>query len=385
MARLARLEVFTVPVPVTGTFRFASGTAGRAGDSAPVVLVKATDDDGVSGWGEGRPMPSWSYETAASVSSALRDHLGPAVVGVQADDRWGLHDRMRRAVGLGPTTGMPVAKAALDVALADLAARASGRTLRAFLGGADSRRRVELSWTVTAHDPVEAGEVATEAREAGFRHVNYKVGVEPATDVAVAGALRSATGPDGVVWADANQGLGLGAARLLAERLRDVGCDLLEQPLRADLAHQMRALRQATTLPLAVDESSVSPSDLLPLAAEGVVDHLVVKVTRSGGLWPTLQQLAVAEAAGLGVLVSGLTDCLLTKVAACQVATVVGCTGPAGLNGSQFLDESRLFPAKGDIEGGGTVTLPDTPGLGVAPDEDAVRATATETSLVRPD
>ena len=89
---------------------------------------------------------------------------------------------------------------------------------------------------------------------------------------------------------------------------------------------------------------------------------------RSGGIWPTLQQMATAEAAGLPLLVSGLTDSLLTKVAACQVALVYGFEGPAALNGSQFVDESALFPDKARIEFDGAVHLGSEPGIGVVPD-----------------
>lgn len=54
------------------------------------------------------------------------------------------------------------------------------------------------------------------------------------------------------------------------------------------------------------------PCAILYVTIEGLVDYLVVKVTRSGGLWPSLQQLAVAAAAGLPFLVSGLTDSFLS-------------------------------------------------------------------------
>lgn len=58
------------------------------------------------------------------------------------------------------------------------------------------------------------------------------------------------------------------------------------------------------------------------------------------------------------LLVSGLTNSLLTKLAVCQVAAAFGCAGPAALNASQFTDESVLFPSKADVESGGTVHLP---------------------------
>ena len=372
MRRIESIEIFPVLLPVIETFQFASGSAGAAGGKAPHVFVKATDSEGEVGWGEGRPVPQWSYETLETVETTIRDHLAPALLGLPVADRWGLHRRMRATIGRGPSTGQPIAKAAIDLAIHDLCGKVAGMSLRTFLGGGDERDFVELSYTVTGHDATAVGEEVTAAREAGFRHFNFKAALASGADPEVAGAVREAAGPEAFVWADANQGYKLHQAREAAPRLAAAGVDVLEQPLPADRMHLMRQLRKSVRIPLAVDESSVSPADFFAHAADGLVDYLVVKATRSGGVWPTLAQISVAEAAGLPVLVSGLTDGLLTKLAVCQVAAAFGCSGPAALNGSQFTDESALFPNKADVESGGIVHLPAEPGIGVRPDEDAL-------------
>lgn len=364
-----RVEVFPVQLPVVKTFQYASGSAGTAGGAAPHVFVKVTDSHDETGWGEGRPHPAWAYETLESVTSTIRGYLAPAIVGLPVSDRWGLHQRLHQAIGRGPSMGQPVAKAAVDMAVHDLCARAAGLSLRSFLGGSDARANVALSYTVTAHDAEAAAAEVGEACGAGFKHFNFKAAVAPATDVAVARAVRDVAGPDAFVWADANQGFVLPEARRLVGELASIGVNVLEQPMAADRLHLLRQLRQACPLPLAVDEASVGPADFFAYAAEGLVDYLVLKVTRSGGIWPTLQQIGTAEAAGLPLLVSGLTDSLLTKVAVCQVALVFGFEGPAALNGSQFIDESALFPDKSRLESAGSVHLDAAAGLGVRPDE----------------
>ena len=68
----------------------------------------------------------------------------------------------------------------------------------------------------------------------------------------------------------------------------------------------------------------------------------------------------------------GLTDGLLTKLAACQLSCAFAGAKPAALNGSQFIDESALYPTKATLESRGTITLSDEPGVGVAPDESAI-------------
>lgn len=370
---IAHVEVFPVGLRMIRTFVFASGSAGRSDGTAPHVFVKLTDSDGRVGWGEGRPSPGWSYETPESVTSTIESYLGPAIIGVPTTDRYGLHQRMNRVIGRGTSTGMPVAKAALDLAIHDLAARHADQSLRAYLGGADERRGVELSYTVTAHTESDVAEDVARGHQSGIRHFNYKVAVHPETDVRVGAQLRRLAGTDAFISADANQALSLVDAVRLAEQLRDVGVDLLEQPLPADAFDALGALRARTSLPLAVDESAISPTDFFRHAAAGLVDYLVIKLSRSGGLWPSTQQAAVAGAAGLGVILSSLTDSLLAKVAACQLAAAVGSTGPAALNGSQFIDEAAVYPGKDEVERGGSVILPDAPGIGVAPDEDELR------------
>ena len=69
-----------------------------------------------------------------------------------------------------------------------------------------------LSYTVTAHGAGAVREEIAAARAAGFRHVNFKIAVEPRSDAAVAAAVRDAAGPEAFVWADANQGLTLPGA-----------------------------------------------------------------------------------------------------------------------------------------------------------------------------
>ena len=64
---------------------------------------------------------------------------------------------MQATIGRGPSTGQPIAKAALDLAVHDLCARAAGMSLRTFLGGGDERSCVGWSFTVTAHDAAAVG------------------------------------------------------------------------------------------------------------------------------------------------------------------------------------------------------------------------------------
>src|SRR5579883_1380513 len=250
MRTIEKIEVFPVRLPITGTFRFASGSAGQAGETAPFVLVKMTDSTGEVGWGEGRPMPQWSYETVETVTSTIRNYLAPALLGLPVTDRWGLHQRMQSAIGRGPSTGQPVARAALDMALHDLCARVAGLPLRSFLGGSSARDTVDLSYTLVEHEAEAVRQEVFDAREKGFRHFNFKAAMRPGTDPLLAQTIRQAAGPDAFVWADANQGFQLHEARTIAWDFAVSGINVLEQPFPADQPHLMRNLRNSCPIPL---------------------------------------------------------------------------------------------------------------------------------------
>jgi len=373
MSRIRSVEVFPVGVRVKSTFTFASGSAGGAGDEAILIYVKILDEDGVVGWGECRPIRQWSYETPESAVTTIRRYLAPAVIGHDVSDRAGLHVKMNAAIGRGTSTGQPIAKSAIDLAIHDLAAKRAGLPLREFLGGSRQRRDLAVSFTITGHDADQAQQQMQAGQAEGFRHFNFKAAVQPETDIAVAKVLKQTIASGGFLWSDANQGFDLAGAKYVARAFEDIGVGILEQPLPADQFGGMTELRRATRIALAVDEASVSPGDFLNYVVAGLVDCLIIKVTRSGGLWPSLQQIAIAQAAGLPMLVSGLTDGLLTKLAACQLASVFGIDGPVALNGSQFIDEAGLYPAKSEVERGGNIRLNDAPGIGVEPDLDYLK------------
>jgi L-alanine-DL-glutamate epimerase-like enolase superfamily enzyme len=378
MSRIKSVEVFPVAVRASSTFTFASGSAGGAGDEVILIYVRIRDEDGQTGWGECRPMWQWSYETPEAAVSTIRRYLAPAIIGHELTDRAGLHARMNAAIGRGTSTGQPIAKSAIDLAAHDLLAKRAGLSLREFLGGSRERRELSISFTITGHEAGEAREQMRAAQDQGFTHFNFKAAVKPDTDIAVARALKQTIASGGFLWSDANQGFDVVGAKYVAHAFEEIGVDILEQPLAADRLSGMAELRRATRIPLAVDEASVSPTDFLNYVTAGLVDYLVIKVTRSSGLWPSLQQIAVAQAAGLPMLVSGLTDGLLTKMAACQLASVFGMTGPVALNGSQFLDESELYPGKAAVERGGALRLNDQPGIGVEPDADYLKRFARD-------
>src|SRR5439155_8802061 len=113
------------------------GSVGDPASGAPHVYLCLTTDDGQVGWGEARPSHRWSYETIESVVATIRGYFAPALIGLPAWDRDAIARAMDREIAPGISTGCPIARSAIDMALHDLLARAAGVSLGAFLGGRD--------------------------------------------------------------------------------------------------------------------------------------------------------------------------------------------------------------------------------------------------------
>lgn len=365
-ARIARVETFLARYPVAGAFKFFTA-AGGAAPTRDTVFVRITDDAGRVGWGQSVPSRTWSYETTESVRSTIDLYLGPALLGRDVFDIDGLWRVMNAAIAGSFSTGQPIAKAGVDLALFDLAGRIRQQDAGQRWGRA-SGRPVTLSWTL---NPRDLGDVAREidaARARGFGNFNVKVGVDAAFDLEVCREIRRQA-PGAFVWVDANGGYDLETALAVAPRLAELGIAAFEQPLPANRLAGYRRLRAQGALPILMDEGIVSLTDLREFHELGLLDGVAVKVSRCGGLTEARRIVAYVAEHGLQFFASGLTDPDVALAACLHLFSAFGLPHPAALNAPQLLRGSVLrTPLR--IEGDQAYP-PAGAGLGVEVEVDA--------------
>ncbi|MBI1847338.1 MAG: mandelate racemase [Candidatus Rokubacteria bacterium] len=375
--KIASVDVFVLEFPVKAVFVLAGGVAAAPGAKSPRVLVKVVTDDGGAGWGEATPTPRWTYETTETIVTTLRRYLAPAVIGLEAWDLAGLHHAMERAIAPGLTMGSPLAKSAIDVAVHDAVARRQGVPLHELLG---RRRRTEfdLTWMVTTVSPRDADRLAREGLDAGYDSFECKVGMHgEAGDLELVTRTREIIGQR-TLQVDANRGYRLDAAIRQARCFEELGVTLFEQPLDGLNLSGYRRLVAATATPIGIDETLRSLADLLEYVRHDAIGVAVAKVQRNGGFWYSRQLCEMAQAAGLGLSLSGLTETDLGLAAGLHLAAAFDIN-PLQLNGPQYIDTT--FLRERVWKGGGRVALPAGPGLGVEVDEDYVRAHAVALTL----
>jgi L-alanine-DL-glutamate epimerase-like enolase superfamily enzyme len=362
-APIRTVEVFPVNYPVTAYFKFLPKPA------RPSVFVKVTCEDRTFGWGQSVPLPTWSYETLESATSALRNYLGPAVIGKSPVDIEGAHRLMNKAIANSFSTGMPIAKAGLDLALHDLAGKLAGKSLPE-LWGRQPLQRIALSWTVNVKAVEEVEPLMAEGRKRGYRHFNIKVAPDPKFDIALAKEVRRLA-PDCFLWADGNGGYDTDTALSVAPKLRQAGVDVLEQPVAPNNLSGLAALKRQGALPIILDEGVVSVIDLEEFQKLKLLDGVALKPARTAGLFDARRQVEFLERNKLMFLGSGLTDPDVSLAASLLLFGAYGLKHPAALNGPQFLAGSFLKQPFRVEEG--SLRVPTGPGLGIEVDEEKVR------------
>lgn len=373
---IERIDLYPARYPMTGYFKFFSGPDGSAGRDC--ITIKITTDKGV-GWGQSVPIAKWSYETLATATVALRDYFAPALIGHDAADIAGAHHKMDLAIAPGFSTGMPITRAGIDIALWDLQGRVLEKSITE-LWEMNTGDPLTLSWTLNVTKIEDVDKLIKQARERGYENFNIKVAPDPDFDVALAKAAREAA-PNAFLWADANCGYDTETALKTAPRLAVAGVDILEAPLRPNSFRGYQALRKQAALPVYMDEGVVSPSDLEEFIALKMLDGLACKPARCGGLSSNKAQIELILKHGLEWVGSGLTDPDLSLAATLHLYTAFDLKKPAALNGLQFLTASIL--EKPILDTNGKMACPVGPGLGVEVNEDKLEQLTANSSMRR--
>jgi muconate cycloisomerase len=366
--RIARVEAIPARVPFKIDFRIGRGQVGAAGVGGDHVFVRLETTAGAVGWGEVRALPTWSYETVEAITFAVRNYFADLLLGRDPFELNAIHRAMYERLTPAVSNGQPFAKAAVDIALHDLMGQIAGVPVHALLGGR-VREHVELTYALSIAAP-EA--MADAAREASFCSCfKVKVAGDPAADAARVAAIAAAA-PNATLWLDANQSYSPALVGPLLDAIRDIPrVFCLEQPVKSVDWFGMQRVRRSSRLPLAIDEGAFSSFDLARVARLEAADLVVLKVCKSGGLRECGKSATVAEANGIGLLGSGLTESGVGLAASVHFFSTLDTLLPPELNGPEFLADLLVDGLEID---GARVRVPDGPGLGVRVNESAIRA-----------
>jgi L-alanine-DL-glutamate epimerase-like enolase superfamily enzyme len=183
----------------------------------------------------------------------------------------------------------------------------------------------------------------------------YKVKVGTEGDMERLRALRDAT--DAPFRVDANAGWTLDEAKEKIPALRELGVEMVEQPLAKDDWSGMKTLYEESPLPLYADEACVGRSDVA--ACIGHFHGINIKLTKCGGITPALEMVGMARKAGLGLMLGTMNESSIGTAAMAHLSPLFDMLDA---DGPLLLSEDM---ATGLAYKEGRLTIPEGPGLGV--------------------
>jgi L-alanine-DL-glutamate epimerase-like enolase superfamily enzyme len=333
-------------------------TSLRSTTTVETTLVEVVTGDGEHGFGEAPQVWRVTGESLASTEACLSGPLRDVVLGRDPDDLHDLLVAVENAV-----VGNHGAKAAMDVALHDLAARRLGVPLSRFLGG--STRSVKTDVTISAGEVDQIGADAAKRVGDGFATLKLKVGTDAKGDVARVARVREEVGPDVTIRLDANQGWTAREAIRAIRAMEDAGAgiELVEQPVAAWDLEGLAAVTAAVDTPVMADESCFGIRDLSAVIRHRAAGLVNVKLAKCGGLRVARTMLELAAAHGVGAILGSMMEGPIGVGAAASLAAAHGSPTVNDLDAAWWLKDS---PLDGGLRyDGDTVVLPDRPGLGI--------------------
>jgi len=319
-------------------------------DIAQNVLV-ALDHEGLRGLGEAHP-PAYFGEDREKVRRALESLRGRLEAALSIGN-W------ESAIGnlldsLPPEVGESrAARAAIDIALHDLAGQLAGLPLwRLF--GLDPDATPVTSFTIAIASVEEMQAYVAEAER--YPILKIKMGTD--RDIEILEGIRAVT--DKTLRVDANAAWSVDEAIEKIRAIEPYGIEFVEQPIPPGDIEGLRRVREAIGLPIIVDESVTRVEDIPPLA--GAADGINIKLTKCGGLRQARRMVDLARSLGMKVMIGCYIESSVSVTAASHLSPLADY---ADLDGNLLIDND---PYEGvALADDCRLLLPDRPGLGIRP------------------
>jgi len=184
----------------------------------------------------------------------------------------------------------------------------------------------------------------------------YKIKLGTEHDIEIITELRKHT--SSVIRIDANAAWKADEALEKINALKDLGVELIEQPLAKDDWEGMKYLFERSPLPLFADESCVAESDV-----EKCHNHfhgINIKLTKCSGITPARRMITKARELNMQVMVGSMNE---STVGSAAVAHLLPLLDHVDMDGPLLLAEDIATGISFDY---GKVILSNNPGLGIS-------------------
>ena len=361
--KITGLTVYQVDLPLEHPYWLSGGRLKF--ECLDATLVKLETDAGITGWGEGTP---WGHTYVPAHGPGIR-------AGIETMARFvlGLDPRCVLEVERAMDTALPghlYAKSPIDMACWDIAGQAAGLPI-ADLMGAASRTPRPIASSVGAKTVEETREVIARYRARGYIAHSVKSGGDVARDIARIRDVEALRAPGDIMLYDVNRGWTRQQALRVMRAVEDLQV-IVEQP--CETLDDIAAIAPRHATPVSVDETLVTLQDATRIARDGLAEVFGIKLNRVGGLTKAARMRDVALAHGIDMFVMATGGSVLADAEALHLAATIPDAHCHAVWACQDMLTVDIAGGRGPRNIKGHLHLPEAPGLGVHPDEDALGA-----------
>ncbi len=344
------------------------------------LLVKVTTEDGTVGWGE-----SGLSAREEAVAATLEQFAG-FLVGQDSRQIGRIWQETYRSQYFEGGRVFTAAMSAIDIALYDILGKRLGVPVHQLLGG-KQRDVIPTFASCTAQSRQEAFDQTRQLVAAGWDCVrtvpSYFDGgtiYEPRKSLAQTAdeliAMRAEFGRELVLGIDFHHRLSIAETASFCNMLPPGTLDFLEEPIRDETPEAYRTLRTMTDIPFAVGEEFASKWQAGPYLEQGLTQYMRLDICNIGGFTEAMKVAGWSERHYIDLMPHNPLGPVCTAATVHMSAAVPNFswleTRQSPVEALGFHDPV-LFPQQVRMEGP-VYIVPDTPGLGVSVDEDAIAA-----------
>jgi len=238
---------------------------------------------------------------------------------------------------------------ALDIAGWDLWAKMNSKSVQQLMEVEMTGNEPETDYTIGINNPDQIRKIVKEKPYAIYK---LKVGHE--SDLQSLAALRDAT--DATIRIDANEAWTLEMAQNILPSLEKCNIELIEQPFKTGDWESLEIFKTLTQIPIIADESCKSEAEVDRCLQ--YYDGINIKLSKFGGLSPSLEIIKKIKSAGKKVMLGGMCESIIGSTATAQLLPLADY---ADIDGPLLLKQNF---GKGLTYEGGKIILPQRPGLG---------------------
>lgn len=341
-----QMEPFAI---ATGVMRYAQNT-----------LIRIHTDSGLTGLGECSAFPMIVGETQDTCLVLAKD-FAKIWKGKNPLEIKNRLQELHQYIANNSTI-----KSAFDMALYDIASKASDLPLYRYLGG--QLRDIVTDITIGLSAPAIMAQKALEFKKNGAEVLKVKLGKQPQHDIERIKAIREAIGFAIPIRIDANQGWTFEEARLALTGLAGDNIQFCEQPMRSYDDPMLPQLKKHSPIPIMADESCYNHHDAIRLIEADACDAINIKLAKSGGIFEALKIHEIASKKAIPCMIGGMLESRLALSA--KVHFAYACPSVVYYDLDTCMIGHLEDPIIDGVQFDGyQINLPSLPGIGAQVDE----------------